>query len=557
MKKGYILFTAYSIAVLLNIFSCSDSDKKADPKSTAAIAILGQQKSASTAAASSSPSSSEAAPGDNALAKGTFTVNKYFGASPFVLNSTYTTDSGNTVTITDMKYWLSNLKFIKADGTEVSIQDSYYFMTDNNLIPADGDHFNAYPARKREDVDIWIPYGEYKGVKYSIGVDSVYNGDLGKHAGELSETSRGLNVNWMWFSSYIFTRVQGTCTSCTGTKPFKLDTGADSSYRTVTHNFQSNITVSKDNSSPKFVLKMDVKKLFTGIDIQTLTTSGGKRIIGATTPSDMTKLADNTSGSTSLVSASSDSLSEANRVLVTLEMSKFFDSSEFKLGTQYTNSAGNQLTFSSFRYYLSNVNFIKADGTAVPVYKSYYAMEMNNAETADGANIPSWVTWEAKNREKVFVYIPADSYTSIQFSIGVDPTYNDDMTKQAGDLRLYSNLTQDNGWMWFTSYIFSRMKGTCSNCASPQSFTLDTGSNSSYRTVTVPFGKTVTTAYDKDVKVKLKLDISKLFTSLNVGSLPGGSGDRIISATTPTEMTTLSNNYSSAFSLIEVTSAGR
>lgn len=555
MKKGYILNIIFLTVLLLSILSCSDKGKESG-NSKAALALLNQNPSSQTST-STSPTSGEVSPGDNALAKAAFSVNKYFGASAFALNTSYTTDSGNTVTITDMKYWLSNLKFIKTDGTEVSIQDSYYFMTENNLLPADGNYFNAYPARKREDVDVWIPYGEYKGVKFSIGVDSVYNGDLGKQAGELHETSRNLNVNWMWFSSYIFTRVQGTCTSCSGTKPFVLDTGADSSYRTITHNFSSNVTVSKENNSPKFVLKMDVKKLFTGIDIGTLTTSGGKRIIGATTPTQMALLADNASGSTSLVSATSETLAEPNRVLVSLEVSKYFGSSEFKLGTSYTNSSGNQLTFNSFRYYLSNVNFVKSDGTSVPVYNSYYAMEMNNDETGDGGNIPSWVIWKAKNREKVFVYIPADNYTSIKFSIGVDPTYNDDMTKHAGELRLYNNLAQDNGWMWFTSYIFSRMKGTCSNCTSPQTFVLDTGSNSSYRTVTVPLGKTVTTAADKDVKIKLKMDISKLFTSLNVGSLPGGSGDRIISATTPTEMTTLSDNYSSAFSLTEVTSADR
>lgn len=547
------LYKFFSIICIVSIFaSCADQNSDTNQ---AALALLSQSNSGSSV---DSPISNDIAPGDNALAKGKLTVNKYFGSSPFALNTTFTTDAGNTISIDLIQYWLSNVKFIRVDGTEVPLLDSYYFMTENNLQAADSNFYNTYPAKKREEVSIWIPYGEYKGVKFSVGVDPTYNGDLGRQAGELHETSRLLNVNWMWFSSYIFTRVRGNCSSCSGAKPFTLDTGADSSFRTITHNFESNVVVSKENHSPNFLLNFDVKKLFTGIDISTLTTSGGRRIIGATTPSQMTTLANNVAGSTSLVAATSETITEPNRVLVTLDIAKYFDSAEFQLGTTYTNSAGNQISFNSLRYYLSNLKFIKPDNSKVSVYNSYYAMQMHFAETGDGTYIPETVTWPARNREKVFVYIPSGNYTGLEFSIGVDPTYNDDMTKHAGELRLYNNLAQPNDWMWFTSYIFSSMKGSCSNCTNPKAFTLDTGANSSYRTITIPLAQTVTAASNTDLKIKIKLDVSRLFTGINVGTLSTNDfGERGISATTPTEMTNLSNNYQSAFSLLQVTSENR
>lgn len=207
------------------------------------------------------------------------------GASDFALNQNIAIGA-RTYNFKNLRYWISNVSFIKADGTEVVIPDSYFLVEETGAVAVqEGDY--SYAAKKREDVTIKnIPLSDYKQVKFSIGVDAAHNDNLSLQSGELSQLNGMTNITWMWHTSYIFSSLQGSVTEGATTKTFKAETGLNTNYRTVTLNLPQHVKISSAKTT-KVSLSVDVAKIIDGIDL--ITTS----IIGADQPTAMTTIADN------------------------------------------------------------------------------------------------------------------------------------------------------------------------------------------------------------------------------------------------------------------------
>ncbi|QDE95284.1 MbnP family protein [Myxococcus xanthus] len=227
-----------------------------------------------------------------------------------------------------------------------------------------------------------------------------------------------------------------------------------------------------------------------------------------------------------------------------------FGTAPFALGQTYATAGGGTVTFSQIRYWLSNVTLLKQDGTTRALTDSYHLMEVINAQELDGTSNP--VTLPANRRERVQARaVPAGTYSGIRFSIGVDPTYNDDLSRQAGELHVLQNMASVS-WMWFTSYIFTKTHGTYVTAQGTQGdFTWDTGTNANYRTVELPFPTTVTVNSQKHLAVNLQANVETLFTSLSPRTTPS------IGATQSTESATLSDGFANMFSLVLVENADR
>ncbi|WIG99466.1 DUF3450 domain-containing protein [Myxococcus sp. SDU36] len=227
-----------------------------------------------------------------------------------------------------------------------------------------------------------------------------------------------------------------------------------------------------------------------------------------------------------------------------------FGTSPFALGQTYTTVGGDTVTFSQVRYWLSNVTLLKQDGTTTALADSYHLMEVINAQELEGTSNP--VTLPASRRERVQTRaVPAGSYTGIRFSIGVDPSYNDDLSRHAGELHVLQNMASVS-WMWFTSYIFTKTHGTYVTAEDTQSdFTWDTGTNANYRTVEFSFPAAVTVNSQKQLAVNLHANVEALFTSLSPRSTPS------IGATQSAESATLSDGFANMFSLVSVENADR
>ncbi|WP_457070532.1 MbnP family protein [Hymenobacter sp. UYAg731] len=176
------------------------------------------------------------------------------GADPLVLDTkTYNTLAGDQFRVTTFRQYISNVKFTKTDGSTYAVPDSYY------LLDAD-------PA-KSESLHLTltgVPEGDYKGLTFTIGVDSVHN-VLGAQKGALDPSNK---MFWDWNSGYIFTKLEGySPQSRTTALTFHVG-GFKAPYnaiRTVSPAFPAgSVLLVRAGHDPEIHLNVDVLKMFSG-----------------------------------------------------------------------------------------------------------------------------------------------------------------------------------------------------------------------------------------------------------------------------------------------------
>lgn len=112
----------------------------------------------------------------------------------FELNTAYVhPTTGDTLTFTTLKYYISNFKLKKEDGTWWTHPSSYFLVdlstpASTSLLLSD------------------IPVGNYTEISYVMGVDSTRNVS-GAQSGALSTTN---GMFWSWNSGYIMAKAEGT-----------------------------------------------------------------------------------------------------------------------------------------------------------------------------------------------------------------------------------------------------------------------------------------------------------------------------------------------------------
>lgn len=187
--------------------------------------------------------------------------------------------------------------------------------------------------------------------------------------------------------------------------------------------------------------------------------------------------------------------------------------------------------FDHLRYWISNVSLVSANNTALPIQNSYYLIEETKAQSVQDGDF----TYPAKKRETIDLQtIPAGSYTKIRFSVGVDETYNSNLSLQAGELSQLNGMTNIS-WMWHTSYIFSSLKGKNTTTNNP--ILVETGLNSNYRTVELVLPSALVINTSKSGAVTVNVNIAKILENIDLTATP------TVSASTPAAMTNVANNF--------------
>lgn len=213
-----------------------------------------------------------------------------------------TSAAGQTHSFSELKYVISNIRLIKADGTEIpyNVND-----LDKGATVID----QAKPASLNYVLNN-IPAGEYKQIKFGLGVKNSLN-TLDQVRFPNFYAAAGANdteMMWEWGAGYRFTKIEGFYD--TDKKELSIHTGSTvegeegnytqgvDAYRDITLNLSTNAVV--DNKAPKIVIKADFDKLLSG-KTHTITLSSGTGMDDNATPNvhtavQMLKFADNLGG---------------------------------------------------------------------------------------------------------------------------------------------------------------------------------------------------------------------------------------------------------------------
>jgi hypothetical protein len=160
----------------------------------------------------------------------------------------YKNEAGQSFTITKFKYYIGNIRLKKAGGGAITYND-YYLVNEEE------------PASKKISLDN-VPAGEYTGIEFIIGVDSLHNCS-GAQSGALDPVNA---MFWAWNTGYIFLKLEGkSSASKSPGNIFEFHIGGYrqpyNCIRKVSLNFTQPVTISPA-ASKELHIKTDVAELF-------------------------------------------------------------------------------------------------------------------------------------------------------------------------------------------------------------------------------------------------------------------------------------------------------
>ena len=175
-----------------------------------------------------------------------------FSGADFSVDTTsvYALDNGQELVFSRLQYYISNIAFQREDGTWWEEEESYHIVNAINVKPA---------------IELTgLPEGNYTGMRYLIGVDSLRNFS-GAQEGALSPSNE---MFWSWNTGYIFFMVEGTCLQRPEENPFFLyhvggfkDPFIGSQEKM--HDFNKNLTL-RDGATSQVILEVGVDQIFQG-----------------------------------------------------------------------------------------------------------------------------------------------------------------------------------------------------------------------------------------------------------------------------------------------------
>jgi hypothetical protein len=179
-------------------------------------------------------------------------------------NKDYVNAAGETMKFTLFKYFISNVSLVRTDGTVYTLpKDECYYLIEELAS-------GANPLITLNN----IPTGEYKEVRFIVGVDSLKNcAPLNERTGVLDPATSGMY--WAWNSGYIFMKVEGKSPVVAGHPDatgdnFIYHIGLFGGYSSPTVNNVKSIALSKSGEtakvsssiSPQVHIVVDVMEIF-------------------------------------------------------------------------------------------------------------------------------------------------------------------------------------------------------------------------------------------------------------------------------------------------------
>ena len=232
-----------------------------------------------------------------------------------------------------------------------------------------------------------------------------------------------------------------------------------------------------------------------------------------------------------MLSCQKEAENTTNKGVVQLQFTNMAGSASLALNSTFTNTFGESLTITKYKYYISNIAFTDERNFRRLVPDTYFLVDEGDAAS------------------KTFnIEVPAGTYQSISFLLGVDSTRNVSGA-QTGAL----DPLHDMFWTWNTGYIMAKLEGTSPVSELPnEKVEYHTGGfkgeHSVLRTVTLPFGQVYTLQKNGRLQVAIKADVLKWFDGVHPLSIAAAP-----TATSPGALASrFADNYARMFTLTAV-----
>jgi hypothetical protein len=184
------------------------------------------------------------------------TFDPRFGGEDLQLGSTHTNVHGYPFNVSDVKFYISNIRLHESSGDFVEISDIELIRIQEN----------------KRSLEFVIPEGNYTGVSYDLGVPAAMNGtnnpdfSISQYPSghPLSEvTSAGMY--WQWASGYRFFSLDGRFDLEPNTddllpSPFSFHTGTDALFRELGV-FQKSVNI-EPGETTLFSFAVDIDSIF-------------------------------------------------------------------------------------------------------------------------------------------------------------------------------------------------------------------------------------------------------------------------------------------------------
>ncbi len=185
---------------------------------------------------------------------------------------------------------------------------------------------------------------------------------------------------------------------------------------------------------------------------------------------------------------------ETNKTVeVQMNIKHQFGESGLRLDEQYTTFSGTKVVLTRLKYYISNIQLVRTDGTVWKQEKSYHLVEVNE-ESADVFQIS-------------LTGIPVGSYSKLSFSIGIDSLAN-----HTGDQEGALNPDYGMFWMWETGYTFFKVEGYYQMKTGKRgAMVYHIGRDECYRKVSLDIPATRQLLSDVNYTLNISADVKKVF----------------------------------------------
>lgn len=190
-----------------------------------------------------------------------FKADHYWGntyTTGFSLNKNYYhSNVGDSIQFSQLKYYVCNIELEKLDGSFWKENESYH------LVDLSNGQLDKFSIQN-------IPTGEYKSIKFDIGVDSTRNVS-GAQSGALAVEN---GMFWSWNTGYIFIRAEGSSPKIKDNNGrFMYHIGgfkqSNNAVRELAFDFENILTVNS-SAKPSMHFKINTARFWHDVDIESI-----------------------------------------------------------------------------------------------------------------------------------------------------------------------------------------------------------------------------------------------------------------------------------------------